>query len=64
MEMKTNFDNKIAIADSHIGKLEREKEDISTKSKRLKKTVDESIWDISKLQTEIEVNEFIHCHYY
>ncbi|WJX33343.1 DNA repair protein rad50 [Trifolium repens] len=56
MEMKTNFDNKIAIADSHIGKLEREKEDISTKSKRLKKTVDESIWDISKLQTEIEAH--------
>jgi DNA repair protein RAD50 len=64
MEMKTNFDEKIAIANQHKGKLEREMVDINTKSKRLKETVDESIWEISKLQAEAEVNEFIHCQYY
>ncbi|PNY16383.1 DNA repair protein rad50-like [Trifolium pratense] len=56
MEMKTNFDEKIAIARTQINKLEREKKDISTKSDCLKNTVNESIWEISKLQTEAEAH--------
>ncbi|GAU42067.1 hypothetical protein TSUD_326460 [Trifolium subterraneum] len=56
MEMKTNFDEKIAVTKKQIGNLEREKGDISTKSVCLKKTVDDSIWEISKLQTEAEAH--------
>lgn len=63
MESKTKFDEKIANSQTQISKLDREKSDINTKFPVLKKTIDNSIWEISKLQTEAEVNELIHCQY-
>lgn len=64
MESKTKFDEKIANSQTQISKLDREKSDINTKFPVLKKTIDNSIWEISKLQTEAEVNELIHCQYW
>lgn len=63
MELKSQFDERIANSQTQINKLEREKTDNDTKIPVLKKTINESIWEISKLQTEAEVNEFIHCQY-
>lgn len=64
MEMKTKFDERIAISSSQIRKLEREKNDISIKRPALRNAINESIGEISKLQTEEEVNELIHCQYW
>lgn len=64
MEMKTKFDERIAISSSQINKLEREKNDISIKRPALRNAINESIGEISKLQTEEEVNELIHCQYW
>lgn len=63
MELKTKFDQRLAISNSQIEKLERDKNDIGIKVPHLRKAIDESIWEISKLQTEEEVNELIHCQY-
>lgn len=56
MESKTKFDEKIANSQTQISKLDREKSDINTKFPVLKKTIDNSIWEISKLQTEAEAH--------
>ncbi|GAB4844066.1 DNA repair protein rad50 [Ancistrocladus abbreviatus] len=53
-EWKTKFDERIAILESKINKLGREREDMGTKSSFLKNSVNECIWEISKLQTEAE----------
>lgn len=55
MEWKTKFEQKIALLESKIGKLEREMNDIEMKSSFLKRSINEYIWEISKLQTEAEV---------
>lgn len=54
-EWKTKFEERIALLESKISKLEREMNDTETKSSFLKKTINEYIWEISKLQTEAEV---------
>ncbi|KAF8028011.1 hypothetical protein BT93_E0810 [Corymbia citriodora subsp. variegata] len=56
MEWKTKFDQRIALLESKIGKLEREMNDTETKSSFLKKTINEYIWEMSKLQTEAEAH--------
>lgn len=56
-EWKTKFEERIALLETKISKLEREMEDTETKSGVLKKTLEKSIWEISKLQTEAEVSE-------
>lgn len=55
MEWKTKFEERIAILETKISKLEREMNDTDTKSSFLKQTINDSIWEISKLQTEAEV---------
>ncbi|KAI5406439.1 DNA repair protein rad50 [Lathyrus oleraceus] len=57
MEMKTKFDERIAISSSQIRKLEREKNDISIKRPALRNAINESIGEISKLQTEEEAHK-------
>ncbi|RYR11654.1 hypothetical protein HN51_064735 [Arachis hypogaea] len=52
MEWKTKFEERIGILQTKISKLERELNDIDTKSSFLKQTINDSIWEISKLQTE------------
>lgn len=59
-EWKTKFEERIALLESKISKLEREMNDTDTKSSFLKQTVNEYIWEISKLQTEAEVSETVH----
>jgi peptidoglycan hydrolase CwlO-like protein len=54
-EWKTKFEERIALLESKISKLEREMNDTETKSSFLKRTINEYIWEISKLQTEAEV---------
>lgn len=54
-EWKTKFEERIALLESKISKLEREMNDSETKSSFLKQTISESIWEISRLQTEAEV---------
>ena len=54
-EWKSKFEEKIALLEIKIRKLEREKEDTDTKSSSLKQKVNGLIWEISKLQTEAEV---------
>ncbi|CAK8567104.1 unnamed protein product [Lathyrus sativus] len=56
MEMKSKFDERIKISSSQINKLEREKNDISIKSPTLRRAINESIGEISKLQTEEEAH--------
>ena len=56
MEWKTKFEERIAILQTKISKLEREMNDTDTKSSFLKQAINDSIWEISKLQTEAEVN--------
>ncbi|KAL0548006.1 hypothetical protein IC582_012445 [Cucumis melo] len=55
-EWKTKFEERIAILESKVSKLEREMNDMETKSSFLKQTINEHIWEISKLQTEAEVH--------
>lgn len=55
-EWKTKFEERIAILESKVSKLEREMNDMETKSSFLKQTINEYIWEISKLQTEAEVH--------
>ncbi|XP_047335105.1 DNA repair protein RAD50 [Impatiens glandulifera] len=56
MEWKTKFEERIAILESKINKLEREKEDTETKSYARKKTINDCILGIGKLQSEAEVH--------
>lgn len=56
-EWKTKFEERIAILESKVSKLEREMNDMETKSSFLKQTINEYIWEISKLQTEAEVRD-------
>ncbi|KAL6976322.1 DNA repair protein rad50 [Sarracenia purpurea var. burkii] len=53
-EWKTKFEERIALLESKTSKLEREMNDTETKSSFLKQTINEYIWDISKLQAEAE----------
>ncbi|CAK9149108.1 unnamed protein product [Ilex paraguariensis] len=55
-EWKAKFEEKIALLESRISKLEREMNDTETKGSFLKQTINESIWEISKLQTEAEAH--------
>lgn len=54
-EWKTKFEERIALLETKICKLEREMNDTETKASFLKQTINEYIWEISKLQTEAEV---------
>ena len=54
-EWKTKFEGRIALLESKISKLEREMNDTETKGSFLKQTINDYIWEISKLQTEAEV---------
>ncbi|KAI4317369.1 hypothetical protein L6164_025242 [Bauhinia variegata] len=56
MEWKTKFEERIAILETKISKLEREMNDTDTKSSFLKQTIDDSIREISKLQAEAEAH--------
>ncbi|MED6119967.1 DNA repair protein rad50 [Stylosanthes scabra] len=56
MEWKTKFEERIGILQTKISKLEREMNDTDTKSSFLKQTINDSIWEISKLQTEAEAH--------
>ncbi|XP_027334431.1 DNA repair protein RAD50 [Abrus precatorius] len=56
MEWKTKFEERIAILETKISKLEREMNDTDTKSSFLKRTIDDSMWEISKLQAEAEAH--------
>lgn len=54
-EWKTKFEEKIALLESKISKLEREMNDMDTKSSFLKQTITDYIWEISRLQSEADV---------
>lgn len=54
-EWKTKFEERIAVLENKINKLEREMNDKETESSFLKQTINEYIWEISKLQSETEV---------
>lgn len=54
-EWKTKFEERIALLESKTSKLEREMDDTETKGSFLKQTINDYIWEISKLQTEAEV---------
>ncbi|KAA8548368.1 hypothetical protein F0562_000052 [Nyssa sinensis] len=56
MEWKTKFEERIALLESKISKLEREMNDTETKSSFLKQGINEYIWEMSKLQTEAEAH--------
>lgn len=56
-EWKAKFEEKIALLETKIRKLEREENDAESKITFLEKTLKESIWEISKLENEAEVNE-------
>lgn len=55
-EWKNKFEERIAILESKISKLDREMTDTETKSSFLKQTISDYIWENSKLQNEAEVN--------
>ncbi|CAN6722690.1 unnamed protein product [Malus baccata var. baccata] len=55
-EWKTKFEEKIALLETKIRKLEREENDAESKITFLEKTLKESIWEISKLENEAEVH--------
>ncbi|XP_038720675.1 DNA repair protein RAD50 [Tripterygium wilfordii] len=55
-EWKTKFEERIAILETRISKLEREVNDTETKSSFLKQSINEYIWEIGKLQTEAEAH--------
>lgn len=58
-EWKTKFEERILLLEVKIKKLEREMNDIETKSSSLNQLIKDSIRDISKLQTEAEVKLLI-----
>lgn len=55
-EWKTKFEERIGILEIKISKLEREMNDTETKSSFLKRTINDYILEISKLQTEAEAH--------
>ncbi|KAJ0034599.1 hypothetical protein Pint_25513 [Pistacia integerrima] len=55
-EWKTKFEERIAILENKISKLEREMNDKETESSFLKQSINDYIWEIGKLQTEAEVH--------
>ncbi|XP_009373549.2 DNA repair protein RAD50 [Pyrus x bretschneideri] len=55
-EWKTKFEEKIALLETKIRKLEREENDAESKITFLEKTLKESIREISKLENEAEVH--------
>uniref|UniRef100_A0A2P2LV06 DNA repair protein RAD50 n=1 Tax=Rhizophora mucronata TaxID=61149 RepID=A0A2P2LV06_RHIMU len=55
-EWKIKFEEKIAILESKIGKLDREMNDTETKSLFLKQHVNDYIREISRLQTETDAH--------
>ncbi|XP_057959877.1 DNA repair protein RAD50 [Malania oleifera] len=55
-EWKAKFEERIALLESKISKLERELEDTENKSSFLMQTINENIREISKLQTEAEAH--------
>ncbi|XP_044486625.1 DNA repair protein RAD50 isoform X2 [Mangifera indica] len=55
-EWKTKFEERIAILENKISKLEREINDKETESSFLKQSINDCIWEISKLQTEAEAH--------
>lgn len=56
MEWKTKFDERIAVLESNISKLEREMGDTETKISSREQLMNDYIWEISKLKTEAEVH--------
>lgn len=60
-EWKTKFEERIALLESKISKLEREMNDTETKGSFLKQTINDYIWEISKLQNEAEVISINLC---
>lgn len=54
-EWKSKFDERIAILESKIGKLLREKADIEDKSRVLADVIAKNMKEIAKLQAAIEV---------
>ncbi|XAR48806.1 hypothetical protein NMG60_11031756 [Bertholletia excelsa] len=55
-EWKTKFEERIALLESKISKLEREMNDTEIESTSLKQKIDEYIRETSRLQTEAEVH--------
>lgn len=56
IEWKAKFEEKLQIVKTKLAKLEREKNDTESKSSVLEKTIEESIWQISKLKHEDEAH--------
>ena len=56
MEWKSKFEERIAILETKISKLNREMNDTETKISYLKETMDDYVRETSKLQTESEVS--------
>ncbi|XP_055811220.1 DNA repair protein RAD50 isoform X2 [Solanum dulcamara] len=56
MEWKTKFDERIALLESKISKLEREMNDSEAKSSFLKQSITNYIMEISKLQADAEAH--------
>ncbi|XP_027116885.1 DNA repair protein RAD50 isoform X1 [Coffea arabica] len=57
MEWKSKFEERIAILETKISKLNREMNDTETKISYLKETMDDYVRETSKLQTEAEVHQ-------
>lgn len=60
-EWKTKFDERIALLESKISKLEREMNDSEAKSSFLKQSITNYIMEISKLQADAEVIPLVLC---
>ncbi|KAG9136172.1 hypothetical protein Leryth_003783 [Lithospermum erythrorhizon] len=56
IEWQAKFEEKLQIVKTKLGKLEREKNDMESKSSVLKETIKKSIWHISKLKHEAEAH--------
>ena len=56
MEWKSKFEERIAILETKISKLNREMNDTETKISYLKETIDDYVRENSKLETEAEVS--------
>lgn len=63
MEWKAEFEKRIALLESKIRELDRERNDAEIKSSQLGLTITEYVREISKLQAEAEVM-FLLTHIY
>lgn len=54
-EWQTKFEERIALLETKINKLEREMKDEETKSSLLSQTINDSMREIGKLQAEADV---------